>query len=311
MSAGGDGIERGGRQAESQVGGEKDATERSNSSPGERPSSLSLVHFGFHAKLSHDADKALIHTRSQSYSAPPPRPDKDIWKRLPPDFRYVVYDPKPPKRNTVDSQQPWLYGTIPGQREKVTRERGTLMPLLFRKRPSSPTHLVTRFHIARPFTAKKQFVSEGMNPPGEYEAPKPHDFRQYPPLKSLGLDEFETSYERDPYGIHFKTDRLNTIHGLHLGQAGRDMATGRQMAPPMSAKPKWDKNLIIEKNQWPQKPAAFTRHRLRNRNQYSAFMERAERNLAHNWSLEKQEFESSLQRSNTVPLSLYRQKTSV
>ena len=91
---------------------------------------------------------------------------------------YLVYDPKPPKRNTVDSQQPWLYGTIPGQREKVTRERVSLMPLIFRQRPPSPPHIVTRFHITRPFTAKKQFVTEGMYPAGEYEAPKPHDFSQ-------------------------------------------------------------------------------------------------------------------------------------
>ena len=90
----------------------------------------------------------------------------------------MVYDPRPPKRNTADSQQPWLYGTIPGQRDKVSREKGSLMPLIFRKRSNSPANFVTRFHIDRPFTAKKQFVTKGMYVAGEYDSPKPHDFRQ-------------------------------------------------------------------------------------------------------------------------------------
>lgn len=272
---------------------------------------LGLAPFGFQAKTAHDANEALQQTRSRNYSAPPPVPDADIWKRPPPDFRYIEYDPKPPKRNTVDSQQPWLYGTLPGQTVKVTRERGSLMPLLFRDRPSSPPPLITRFRIARPFTAKKQFVAQGMYPAGTYDGPKPHDFRQYPPVKSLGLDEFVTSYERDPYNIRFQTDRLNTVHGLNLGPPDRDVAAGRQMAPPMSAKPKWDRNLILDKTKWPQRPEAFTRHRLRNRNQYSAFMERVERELTYRWSREKQEFESRLVQDTTAAPFLHRQQTSL
>ncbi|KAK7109309.1 putative uncharacterized protein C7orf78 [Littorina saxatilis] len=257
-----------------------------------------IVQFGFHAKTSHDADEALLQTRSETYNVPPHTRDHDIWKRPPPDFRYLVFDPKPPKRNTVDSQQPWLYGTIPGQREKVTRHRGNLMPLIFRQRPSSPPNFKTRFHVARPFTAKKRFVTHGMNPAGEYQSPKPHDFRQYPPLKKLGLDEFETDYERDPYNLHFKTNRLDTIHGLHLGPEDRDM-TGRQMAPPLSAKPKWDSKLVLNRTQWPQKFEGFTRHRLRHRNPYSAFMERVDHDLTSKWSQEKQQFESSLERTES------------
>lgn len=269
------------------------------SSPAERgpPSSLGLVQFGFDAKTSHDADEALLQTRSESFKLRPPVVDRDIWKRPPPDFRYAVYDPKPPKRNTVDSQQPWLYGTIPGQREKITREKGSLMPLIFRQTPSGPAPLVTRFHIARPFTAKKQFVREGMNPAGEYETPKPHDFRQYPPIKSLGLDEFETTYERDPYNIHFKTNHLDTIHGLSLGPAERDLAYERQMAPPLSAKLQWDPKLILEHNAWPQRFEAFTRHRRRHRNPYSAFMERVGREVQIKWTREKQQFESTVEHS--------------
>ncbi|KAL8624106.1 hypothetical protein ACOMHN_036109 [Nucella lapillus] len=263
-------------------------------SPSEREqSSFGIVQFGFHAKTSHDADEALLQTRSENYRAPPPHPDRDIWKRPPPDFRYLVYDPQPPKRNTVDSQQPWLYGTIPGQREKITWDRTSLMPLIFRQRCPSPPHLVTRFHVDRPFTAKKRFVTDGMNPAGYYESPKPHDFRQYPPIKSLGLDEFETDHAKDPYDIRFKTDRLDVMHGLHRGPAERDLIFRRQMAPPLSAKPKWDTKLIMEKTQWPQKNEAYTRFRRRHRNPYSAFMERVERDVESKWAAEKK-FTSSL-----------------
>ena len=52
-------------------------------------SSLGLVQFGFHAKTSHDADEALLQTRSENYKAPPPTIDNDVWKRPPPDFRLV------------------------------------------------------------------------------------------------------------------------------------------------------------------------------------------------------------------------------
>ncbi|KAK3765699.1 hypothetical protein RRG08_026175 [Elysia crispata] len=253
------------------------------------PSSLGIVQFGFHAKTSYDADEALLQTRSENFKLQAGEKDRDIWKRPPPDFRYVVYDPNPPKRNTVDSMQPWKFGTIPGQREivKKNKEDGRL-PRLFDQKQKEP-EIITRFHIDRPFTAKKKFVREGMNPAGFYENPKLHDYRQYPPLKKLGLDEFITTYEKDPYGIHFKSKRLNHIHGLPSDPPERDLAEGRQMAPSMSAKKKWDSQLILDKTKWPQKNEAFTRYRLRHRQPYSAFMERVERDLTHKWSREQME----------------------
>nr|KAG5708382.1 hypothetical protein BaRGS_034413 [Batillaria attramentaria] len=227
-----------------------------SSSPSDRQtSSLGLVQFGFDAKTSHDADEALLQTRSENFKLRPRPADRDIWKRPPPDFRYAVYNPRPPKRNTVDSQQPWLYGTIPGQREKVTREKGSLMPLIFKQRSSSPPPIVTRFHIARPFTAKKQFVREVKK-----DLERLSDVvNVYPPIKTLGLDEFETSYEKDPYNINFKTERLDIIHGLNRGPAEKDRSGGRQMAPPLSAKLKWDPQLILEKNPFPQRYEGFTK----------------------------------------------------
>ena len=140
-------------------------------------SSLGIVEFGFHAKTSFDADDALLLTRSEKFRLNTPPRDDDIWKRPPPDFRYVVYAPKPPPRNTRDSQQPWRYGTYPGQRTVYKREPKSLLPIIFRSAQPRRKEFVTRFHIARPFTAKKDFVRNGMNVPGEYVPPKPHDHR--------------------------------------------------------------------------------------------------------------------------------------
>ncbi|XP_025094505.1 uncharacterized protein LOC112564116 [Pomacea canaliculata] len=283
---------------------------------------LGEVQFDFGAKTAHDAEEALLLTRSDTFKVQTPRPDRDIWKKPPPDFSYMFYAflydefcrmcvrcvrAKPPKRNTVDSQKPWLYGTIPGQRQVVKRERGSLMPLLFRKPSHSAQNFVTRFRIPRPYTAKKQFVKDGVYPAGEYLTPKPHDFRQYPPIKSLGLEEFDTSYEKDPYNLNFKSRHLDIVHGIAPGAAERDLQPGRQMAPPMSAKPKWDTKLILEKTSWPQRFEGFTRHRLRYRNPYSAFLERVEQDVTEKWMREKFLLQLATENSSEQH-SIYEQK---
>ncbi|CAL1533872.1 unnamed protein product [Lymnaea stagnalis] len=250
-------------------------------------SNYETIPFDFHTKTSFDADDALIQTRSKQYKAQPSEKDDDIWKRQPPDFRYVVYDPHPPKRNTVDAIRPWEYGTVPGQKEVIRRNRDDdKLPDIFdHKEPEAKFH--TMFRTARPFTAKKMFVSSGMNKPGTYLNPKPHDFRQYPPIKSLGLDEFVTNHEKDPYALRFKSQHLNIISGLPREPPKRDLAPGRQMDKPMSGKKKWDAQLILDKDSWPKRSAAFTRHRRRHRQPYSAFMERVETALTTRWSMEQ------------------------
>ncbi|XP_041366439.1 uncharacterized protein LOC121381263 [Gigantopelta aegis] len=256
-------------------------------------SSLGIVEFGFHAKTSFDADDALLLTRSEKFRLKPPPRDDDIWKRPPPDFRYVVYAPNPPTRNTRDSQQPWLYGTYPGQRTTFKREPKSLLPIIFRSAEPTTKEFVTRFHIARPFTAKKEFVRDGMNVPGEYIQPKHHDFRGYPPIQSLGLPEFLTDYEKDPYNIKFHTKNLRTICGAGFGCTERDLVEGRQMGRPKTPQPPYDAGLILYREQWPQPQAAFTRYRRRNRQPYSAFMERVETTLNAQWA--KEQLEKALQ----------------
>ena len=84
----GGGDDDGGRTARDSMGEPQVRLDSASTRPGtEDNSSLGIVQFGFHAKTSHDADEALLQTRSENYRVPPPRPDNDIWKRPPPDFR--------------------------------------------------------------------------------------------------------------------------------------------------------------------------------------------------------------------------------
>ncbi|BFY98262.1 hypothetical protein BsWGS_01302 [Bradybaena similaris] len=261
-------------------------------SPGYTPesfNSLGILPFGFEAKTRQDAAEHLFQTRSKHLKLQNDVKTEDVWNRRPPDFRHIVYDPKPPKRNTVDSMRPWEYGTFPGQREviKTKRNEPALFPIL--TQTSREPEMITRFHIDRPFTAKKKFVSQGVYKPGIYKNPKPHDFRQYPSLASLGLAEFATRFGSDPYNLQFLSQGLHQVHGLQSEPPQRDLVKARQMAPPMSAKKTWDAHLILNKDAWPPRSAAFTRHRRRNRQAYSAFMEHVETDLTTKWAREQLE----------------------
>ncbi|WAQ98072.1 hypothetical protein MAR_022445 [Mya arenaria] len=252
-------------------------------------SSVGAIPFGFNSKTNYDANESLIQIRSENFLRKPEIKEEDIWKRPPPDFRPQKFAPNPPKRNSRESQRPWLYGTIPGQREIVKRERPKVVPHLLKPKSQEDRGLVTMFHIDRPFTAKKKFVKEGMFYPGEFQNPAPHDFRGYPPLKTLGLPEFEQKTDKDPYNIKFHTDRLNIIHGARVDKATDREIKGLQMAPPKSPPPLHECHLLIDPGPWPVKNEQFTRHRQRHRPARSAFMERATRTLESEWAREKYE----------------------
>lgn len=149
----------------------------SSPSPSGSSSSVGIIPFGFHSKTNYDANESLIQIRSDNFAKKIVEKEEDVWTRPPPDFRPQKFAPRPPKRNSRESQRPWLYGTIPGQREFVKRERTKVIPHLLKPKVQQDQGLVTLFHIDRPFTAKKKFVSEGMYETEEYMDPAPHDYR--------------------------------------------------------------------------------------------------------------------------------------
>lgn len=276
-----------------------DFIEFSSPSPTGSSSSVGLVPFGFHSKTNYDANESLIQIRSDNFHKNVPRKEDDIWTRPPPDFRPQKFAPNPPKRNTRESQKPWLYGTIPGQREIIKRDRSKVVPALLKPKVKGDKNLVTIFHIDRPFTAKKKFVREGMYQKGEFIDLTPHDFRGYPPLKTLGLPEFVNKSDKDPFSIKFHTDRLNIIHGERVDKATDRDIRGLQMAPPLSPPPLHECQLLLDKEPWPVKNEQYTRFRLRHRPAHSAFMDRTSRLLETKWAKEKYDKAIAEQRSRS------------
>ncbi|XP_052091830.1 uncharacterized protein LOC127728473 isoform X2 [Mytilus californianus] len=256
---------------------------------GSAASSLGIVPFGFHSKTQYDANETLIQIRSENYEPKEPIKDNNIWKRPPPDFRPQIFAPKPPKRNSRESMQPWNYGTIPGQREIIKRERQKVIPHILLPLKEDRTRFVTTGRIMRPFTAKKKFVTEGMYNPGPFADIREHDFRGYPPLKKLGLSEFLSKYDKDPYNLKFHSERLDIIHGERFDKATDRDIKGQQMAPPKTPQPPFDSQLILDREKWPIKPGEYTRFRLRHRPAKSAFMERVSNTLESRWAKEKME----------------------
>ncbi|XP_070565507.1 putative uncharacterized protein C7orf78 [Ptychodera flava] len=244
--------------------------------------------FGFHNKTNFIATDNLIVRRSDSYTLRKPPPDDDIWKRPPPDFRPQVWRPKPPKRNTQDSMMPWKYGTFPGDyKNKFVKPKPQVLPFLLQEPRSASPEFATRFRVPDPYEAKLMFVKSGVHPRGSYVMPKPHDFRGYPPISSLGLPDFEVFGEHDPYNLKFKSENLDIIYGLKQPPDPRSM--GKQMGePPLKGKPRYEPDLIMPRDKWPTKSGAFTRYRRMHRSPHSALMEHIEDRLSRKWAKERE-----------------------
>lgn len=145
------------------------------------------------------------------------------YRRPPPDFRPQVYAPKPPRRNSRDAVKPWNYQARFDDDPPRSKGNPPKLPEIYA--PSKPGSslikekppFIRNFRISDSNDAKLELVKKFKEVEGSvepYKQPGPHDFRDYPPLKKLGLDEFTTSYERDPYNINFHTGRLNTSNFL-------------------------------------------------------------------------------------------------
>ncbi|XP_064614378.1 uncharacterized protein LOC135478043 [Liolophura sinensis] len=262
-----------------------------------QPSSLGIVQFGFHAKTGFNANIDLVQTRSDHLKPKLQPLHLDPWRRPPPDFRPQLFGPNPPKRNAQESMQPWKYGTIPGQRQSYSRPKRQSLVLqgVLDGAKSEEDPFLTRFRAPDSYEAKLMFVKDGRFPLGRYATPTPHDFRGYPPIKSLGLPEFITAHDHDPYNIAFKSERLNIYHGLNT-EPPTDRHLGRQMAPVLPPQPYWESRLILPNSPWPRRPASFTRFRRQGRPPHSAFMDRVEETLTAKWAKEK--LEKSLQKSD-------------
>nr|XP_054767825.1 uncharacterized protein LOC129275075 [Lytechinus pictus] len=242
-------------------------------------------------KSKYQAGQDLLVTRSDSYLIRPSEKLDDIWKRPPPDFTLQRYMPKPPKRNTRESMQPWRWGTFPGEKKvaQTTTEKPTvtLPKILQPPRPRS-RKILTRFNIPDSDQARKEAVKTLVHPKETFENPQPHDFRQYPPLGPLGLPEFLTASDKDPYNIKFKTDNMDIVYGLPppLSDRFNGIQIGQDV---LKQPPKFEQHLHHPKGKWPSPSGEFSRYRARNRSPTTVLMDNVEDTLTQKWALEKQE----------------------
>uniref|UniRef100_A0A4X1TM82 Uncharacterized protein n=2 Tax=Sus scrofa TaxID=9823 RepID=A0A4X1TM82_PIG len=199
----------------------------------------------------------------------PPKSEIKVktWEIKPPDFSYKLYKslrlPEKPLRTIKEEE-----------RKKKSNFPGTVLHLPgIRSHPQkaiSPKFITTFPHLDS-HKAKLMFVENGKYPNGVYIDPKPHDFRQY----QRNLPNFVTAYEKDPFGLKFKSQHLSTVHGCPLLKDGQQKNSAERFITYKPHGCTWDSKLILPKAPWPVKSASYTRHR-RRRDAYSAFMDRVE-----------------------------------
>ncbi|XP_076809642.1 uncharacterized protein LOC143452522 [Clavelina lepadiformis] len=261
-------------------------------------SNPSLPNFDLFAKLRFESEKSSFLRRSQLFKLPEKAPTYDVWKLQPPNFNPQVFEPAPVERNSKEAVKPWIYdqytsytvGSAPNARERRRNDKrkmdffNELEKAAAEKQQRAQTcgdfrsrsdAMRLRFKIPDPHQTRVDFVRRGMYKPGVYEMPQPHDFRQYPPLKSLGLPEFITDYEHDCLGLKCKTAGLSTLNGPQA-YVLRQVEVRKKSEYEMSRPLKWDKQLVLPKVHFPNKIAAYTRHRRTDRSARSAYLERAE-----------------------------------
>ncbi|CAF3402509.1 unnamed protein product [Rotaria socialis] len=202
----------------------------------------------------------------------------DPWKQPPMDFTVKNFHPNRKKNTNTSSMND--VSSSEEQREKTSRSYD---PIVMKPFSVQYKNLGTNddkddddlFLVDRKI--KYDRIKRMLNTE-QYINPKPHDFRQYPDIKELGLSEFGTGYTRDPFKIRFLSDHLNTIW---LQEREHERVSFVEKPTPemyrvLSARPKWDSHLILPKLVFPNKYAAYTRYRNPTRTIQSAYWERVE-----------------------------------
>ncbi|XP_054212974.1 putative uncharacterized protein C7orf78 isoform X2 [Homo sapiens] len=191
----------------------------------------------------------------------------NVWEIKPPDFSYKLYTSlRIPERSSKPIKEE-------KRRKKISFPETMLHLPSIRNHPKEVTapKFITTFPHLDLQKAKLMFVKSGQYPRGVYVNPKPHDFRQYQP----GLPNFETTYEKDPFGLKFKSQHLSTVHGYQLPKDDKQKTSTERFITHKHCECTWDSKLILTKAPWPVRSASYTRHR-RQRDAYSAFMDRVE-----------------------------------
>ncbi|XP_067945499.1 putative uncharacterized protein C7orf78 [Watersipora subatra] len=246
--------------------------------------------FDFGKRNSYNATKSLARIRSSKYKRVKAPVRYDLWNRPAPDLRMQLYHPHPVPRNSQEAIQPWKFRASFDSEKPVQLSKSKVLPQSIQDAlfggEEKETKMTISPRVLRPHEAKILFVKKGILPKEVYSNPKPHDHRALPSLKSLGLPEFTSSYEKDPYNIMFKSKNLDQVHGLPVNV--RDVAPGPQMGDNVLRQPpKFEKSLHLPHPSFPTRMMNTTRHRPLYRSPHSAYLERVETKLSKEWRKER------------------------
>ncbi|XP_072571985.1 putative uncharacterized protein C7orf78 homolog [Paramormyrops kingsleyae] len=213
-----------------------------------------------------------------------------LWNLNPPDFSPKLYKSLGLPQKNQEKRRPPLIMSSSHTFKNITKMTSSILHDTRAKKVPEP--FVLRYHPPDSLESKLMFVKFGKYPDLPYRDPRPHDFRQY----SDDMPDIVTTTEKDPNNLNFKSQHLSTrrlqsalkiAHFTSVGQT-RSLEDTHQherlqrFDTFLTAEPKWDAELILPKNPWPNKSASYTRHR-RRRGLYSAFMDRVEEKLPILW----------------------------
>nr|XP_014353894.1 PREDICTED: uncharacterized protein LOC106706875 isoform X2 [Latimeria chalumnae] len=97
--------------------------------------------------------------------------------------------------------------------------------------------------------------------------------------------DFVTRLDRDPFNLRFKSQHLDVGHDLFPIRGEQKDTSVERFITHKPAEKKWDSRLILPKESWPHKSAAYTRYK-RRQCSYSGFMHRVSEKLSKIWETE-------------------------
>ncbi|XP_033914404.3 uncharacterized protein si:dkey-30e9.6 isoform X1 [Acipenser ruthenus] len=209
--------------------------------------------FQFDRKTTFSASKSLADIRSKSFVYPGTVPDYSIWSRKAPDFTPKLYRSLSLPRNTRESKQPASKMTnSAGKLDIVEEIKTTVLPEIVQKKESPK--FIAKFKPPDAQEARIMFVKTGKYPTAGFKDPKPHDFRQYDET----MPDFNTTYERDPWNLNFKSQQLNASTGLQPVKHSQEKTSVGRLDTYKPQELKWDSKLILPKKSWPPKSASYS-----------------------------------------------------
>jgi len=243
--------------------------------------------FDFSLKSRLQSKVDVIKRRSQKVHKTPEKPEEfDPWKIKPLDLKPRTFGPKPPRRGARTAVQRAKTDASEEKRGKsvksaksskeARRERAILSLERMTARGAAEEEVKSeweeKMHKSMgAHEARVLFVKEGKFKQGKYRNPKPFDHRYYEPRGTFELPDFQfpKSHKENSF------DKIiNTIHGPSLN-LDRNLISNQKDHYKKVSHLQFDPNLILPPLPYPNKYAAYSRHRRTDRSARSAYLERA------------------------------------